>query len=70
MSLLQREGEWRIRFGKLLRQNSERNINGLPLMAKGFRMSTWDEQITENWGEFSTHLEKLRKAPSAMTTGS
>lgn len=62
MSLLQREGEWRIRFGKLLRQNSERSINGFPLMAKGFRMATWDEQITENWGKFSAHLEKLRKA--------
>ena len=61
MSLLQREGEWRIRFEKLLRKNADQKINGFPLMSAGFKMASWDEQIASYWNEFSQNIEKLKK---------
>lgn len=60
MSLLQREGEWRIRFDKLMHKNEGQTINGFPLIRRGFQFAGWDDGVVENWKDFTNNLDKLR----------
>lgn len=61
-SLLQRQAEWTSRFQKLLHKNSGQSINGFPLMREGFQMVGWDDNLTQNWTEFSDNIGKLQQA--------